>query len=83
MGGPHLLVALPSLLLGDGESYCGGAVQVELDEVLGPFRGDPKAGPSHLEGRFAYAVECAAYVPGGDEAGCVGFFSLFQGVKEE
>jgi hypothetical protein len=54
-----------------------------LDEELGPFRGDSKACPSHLEGRFAYDIEGVAYVPGGDEAGCVGFFSLFQGVNEK
>ena len=70
-------------MLGDGEAYCGGAVQVKLDEKLGPFLRDPESGPGHLEGRFADAVEGAAYVPGGDEAGGVGFFCMFQGVDEE
>ena len=70
-------------VLGEREAYSGGAVQVKLDEKLGPFFGDPESGPGHLEGRFADAVEGAAYVPGGDKAGCVGFFRLFQGVNEE
>ena len=70
-------------MLGDREAYGGGAFQVELDEKLGPLRRDPKAGPGHLEGGFADAVKGAAYVPGGDEAGCVGFFCVFQGVDEE
>ena len=70
-------------VLGDGEAYCGGAVQVKLDEKLGPFFGDPESGPGHLEGRFADAVEGAAYVPGRDETGGVGFFCMFQGVDEE
>ena len=71
-------------VLGDRETYGGGAFQVnKLDEKLGPFLRDPKAGPSHLEGKFADAVEGVAYVPGGDEAGCVGFFCVFQGVDEE
>ena len=70
-------------LLGDREAYGGGAFQVELDEKLCPFLRDPKAGLGHLEGGFADAIEGAAYVPGGDETGCVGFFGLFQGVHEE
>ena len=70
-------------VLGDREAYCGGAFQVELDEKLSPFLREPKSGPGHLEGRFADAVEGAAYVLGGDEAGCVGFFCVFQGVDEE
>ena len=45
--------------------------------------GDPDSSPGHLEGRFAYAVKGSAYVPGGDETGCVGFFSLLQGANEE
>ena len=70
-------------MLGDRETYGGDAFQVELDEQLGPFCRDPEAVPSHLEGGFADAVKGAAYVPGGDEAGCVGFFCVFQGVYEE
>ena len=70
-------------MLGEREAYGGGAFQVDLDEKLGPFLRDPKAGTGHLEGGFADAVKGAAYVPGGDEAGCVGFFCLFQGVNEE
>ena len=54
-----------------------------MDEELSQFWGDSESGPSHLKGRFAYAVEGAAYVPGRDEAGCVGFFGVFQGVDEE
>ena len=54
-----------------------------MDEELSPFCGDSESGPGHLEGRFAYAVEGAAYVPGRYEAGCVGFFGLFQGVDKE
>ena len=57
-------------MLGERETYGGGAFQVKLDEKLGPFLRDPEAGPGHLEGRFAYAVKGAAYVPGGDETGC-------------
>ena len=70
-------------VLGDGEAYCGGAVQVKLDEKSGPFFRDTESGPGHLEGRFADAVKGAEYVPGGDEAGCVSFFCMFQGVDEE
>ena len=70
-------------MLGDMEAYGGVAFQVELDEKLGPFLRDPEAGPGHLEGGFADAVKSAAYVPGGDKAGCVGFFCLFQGNNEE
>ena len=70
-------------VLGDGEAYCGGAVQVKLDEKLGPFFGDSESGPGHLESRFADAVEGAADVPGRDETGGVGFFGMFQGVDEE
>ena len=70
-------------MLGDREAYGGGAFQVELDEKLSTFLRDPEAGPGHLEGGFADAVKGTAYVPGGDEAGCVGFFYLFQGVDEE
>jgi hypothetical protein len=54
-----------------------------MNEELGSFRGDPKACPGHLEGRFAYAVKGAAYVPGEYEACCVGRFGLFHGVEEE
>ena len=50
---------------------------------MGPLRRDPKAGPGHSEGWFAYAVKGAAYVLEGDETGCVGFFSLLQGVNEK
>ena len=32
-------------VLGDGEAYCGGAFQVELDEKLGPFFREPESGP--------------------------------------
>ena len=70
-------------VLGEREAYSGGAIQVELDEELCPFRWYAQAGPGHLEGRFAYAVKGAAYVPGGDKAGCVGFFRLFQSVNEK
>ena len=70
-------------VLRERKAYSGGAVQVELDEELCPFRWYAEAGPGHLEGRFANAVKGAAYVPGGDKAGCVGFFRLFQGVNEE
>ena len=44
---------------------------------------DSESGPGHLESWLADAVEGAAYVPGGDEAGSVGFFGMFQGVDEE
>ena len=70
-------------MLGEREAYGGGAFQVELDDKLGPFLWVPKAGPDNLEGGFADAVKGAAYVLGGDKAGCVGFFCLFQGVNEE
>ena len=70
-------------MLGDREAYGGGTFQVELDEKLGPFLRYPEAGLGHLEGGFADAIKGAAYVPGGDEAGCVGFFCVFQGVNEE
>ena len=70
-------------MLGEREAYGGGAFQVKLDEELGPFLWDPEAGPGHLEGGFADAVKCAAYVPERYEAGCVGYFCLFQGVNEE
>ena len=70
-------------VLGEREAYGCGASQVELDEELGPFLWVPKAGPDNLEGGFADAVKDAAYVPGGDEAGYVGFFCLFQGVNEK
>ena len=70
-------------VLGEREVDSGGAVQVKLDEKLRPFLRDAYAGLGHLlEGGFADAVEGAAYVPGGDKAGCVGFFRLFQGVDE-
>ena len=52
-------------LLGDGKAYGSGAFKVKLDEKLGPFRGNFKARPCHLEGRFAYAIKGAAYIPGG------------------
>ena len=67
-------------MLGDREAYGGGAFQVEQ---LGPFLRYPEVSPGYLEGGFADAVEGAAYVLGGDEAGCVGFFCVFQGVDEE
>ena len=70
-------------LLGDRKAYGGGTFQVELDEKLGPFCRYSEAGPDHLEGGFADAVEGAAYDPGGDEAGCVSFFCMFQGVDKE
>ena len=35
-----------------------------MDEEVSPFSGDAESGPGHLEGRFAYAVKGAAYVPG-------------------
>ena len=54
-----------------------------MDEKLGRFRRDPEADPDHLENGLADAIEGAAYVPGGDEADCVGFFCVFQGVDEE
>ena len=54
-----------------------------MDEEVSPFSGDAESGPGHLEGRFAYAVKGAAYVPGRYEAGCVGFFGLFQGINKE
>ena len=54
-----------------------------MDEEVSPFSGDAESGPGHLEGRFAYAAKGAAYVPGRYEAGCVGFFGLFQGVNKE
>ena len=40
-------------VLGEREAYGGGAFQVELDEKLGPFLRDPKAGSSYLKGGFA------------------------------
>ena len=70
-------------LLGDGKAYGGCAFKVELDEDLGPFRGDPKACPGHLEGRLAYAIKGATYVPGGYKACCMCFFGLVPGIDEE
>ena len=78
-----IYVKVVMCVLGDRETYGGGAFQVELDEKMGPFHRDPEAGPGHLEGGFADAVKGATYVPGGDEADCVGFFCVFQGVDEE
>ena len=52
--------------LGDRDPHGGGAIDVELDEKGGPFGGDAKSGPCHLEGWFADTVECSAYVPGRD-----------------